>query len=108
MLMDSITHADEDIKARQLAEQQVEADRAIAALESALETDGDKYLDENEKESLLNGMESLRKIRNEGDAEEIKEAISGLNELSEIFAARRMNASIQNAMAGHNINEFTE
>jgi molecular chaperone HscA len=108
MLMDSITHADEDIKARQLAEQQVEADRAIAALESALETDGDKYLDENEKESLLDGMESLKKIRNEGDAEKIKDAISGLNELSEIFAARRMNASIQNAMAGHNINEFTE
>jgi molecular chaperone HscA len=108
MLRDSIAHASEDIKARQLAEQQVDAERAINALESALALDGDKFVDESERSALLECMKSLQEISEKGDADDIKRAIKLLNELSEPFAARRMNASIQDAMAGHNINEFSE
>ena len=42
------------------------------------------------------------------DAESIKQAVSALNNLSEVFASRRMDASIRSVMAGHNINEFSE
>jgi molecular chaperone HscA len=108
MLLDSIAYADDDIHARQLAEQRVEADRAISALESALAADGDKYLDDTERDELTSAMQSLLTLRESGDVEQIKQAISALNELSEPFAARRMNASIQSAMAGHNINEFSK
>ncbi|NIA02906.1 MAG: Fe-S protein assembly chaperone HscA, partial [Planctomycetia bacterium] len=92
----------------QLAEQRVEADRAISALESALAIDGGKYLDKSEHKALLDCMQSLEEIKEKGDADTIKQTINKLNELSEPFAARRMNASIQDAMAGHNINEFSE
>lgn len=108
MLRDSIAHAKEDINARQLAEQQVEAERVILALESALAVDGDKFLNEDEKSDLISAMEELKRLSDEGDADSIKRAISDLNELSQVFAARRMDASIRSVMAGHNINEFSE
>ena len=108
MLRDSIAHASDDIQARQLAEQRVEADRAISALENALAIDGNTHLNDNERSALLECMEALGKIKEMDDPDNIKQAINELNELSEPFAARRMNASIQDAMAGHNINEFSE
>jgi molecular chaperone HscA len=108
MLRDSIAHAEEDIHARQLAEQQVEAERVILALESALAVDGDKFLNEAEKSDLISAMEELKRLSDGGDADAIKRAINDLNELSEMFAARRMDASIRSVMAGHNINEFSD
>ncbi len=108
MLRDSIVHASDDIQARQLAEQRVDADRAISALESALAVDGDTYLNESEHSALLECMKSLQRVKDKGDVDKIKQAINTLNELSGPFATRRMNASIREAMAGHNINEFSE
>ncbi len=108
MLRDSITYANDDVSARQLAEQQVEADRVILALESALAVDGSKLLDHEEISSLLTGMKDLKALTETGDSESIKQAVSDLNQLSEVFAARRMDASIRSVMAGHNINEFSE
>jgi molecular chaperone HscA len=108
MLRDSITYANADISARQLAEQKVEADRVILAIQSALDEDGDQLLDDDEITSLRDGMENLKKLTESGDAETIKKAISDLNQLSEVFAARRMDASIRSVMAGHNISEFSE
>ena len=108
MLRDSITYADADINARQLAEQKVEADRVILAIDSALDKDGRLLLNDDEISSLRDGIENLKKITVTGDAETIKKAVSDLNQLSEFFAARRMDASIRSAMAGHNINEFSE
>jgi molecular chaperone HscA len=108
MLRDSITYANDDIDARQLAEQQVEADRVILALESALAEDGSKLLDDDEISSLITGMKNLKTLAETGDSESIKQAVSDLNQLSEVFASRRMDASIRSVMAGHNINEFSE
>ena len=108
MLRDSIAHASDDINARQLAEQRVEADRVILALESALEADGNKFLDNDERSALIRGMGDLKELTGSGSADSIKQAISDLNQLSEVFAARRMDASIRSVMAGHNINEFSE
>ena len=41
MLQDSFTTAEQDMKARALAEAQVDADRMLLATQSALEADGD-------------------------------------------------------------------
>ncbi len=108
MLRDSITYANADIDARQLAEQKVEADRVILAIESALDEDGHQLLDDDEISSLRDGMENLKTLAETGAAETIKKAVSDLNQLSRVFAARRMDASIRSVMAGHNINEFSE
>lgn len=108
MLRDSITFASDDVQARLLAEQRVEAERVILAIESALDTDGDKFLDDNERAELVQGIIELKALTESDDAESIKQAVSALNNLSEVFASRRMDASIRTVMAGHNINEFSE
>ena len=108
MLRDSIDYAEEDMHARMLAEQRVDADRTIEALSSALEADGDQFLDDEERARLDAAIDTLRRLRDGDDADAIKQSVEALNSLSEPFAARRMNAGIQAALAGHNINEFGE
>lgn len=108
MLRDSIDYAEEDMHARMLAEQRVDADRTIEALVSALEADGEAFLDEEERDRLTAAIDSLRTLREGHDADAIKQSVEALNALSEPFAARRMNAGIHSALAGHNINEFGE
>ena len=108
MLRDSIAFADEDIQARLLAEQRVEAEQVILAIQSALDSDGEKFLNENERADLLHGINKLKEVSASEHTEQIKQAVSDLNQLSEVFAARRMDASIRSVMAGHNINEFSE
>jgi len=108
MLRDSIDHADEDMQARLLAEQRVEAERTLEALTGAIEADGERFLEADEKAGLLAAMDRLRDLTRGEDAEAIKQAIESLNTLSEPFAARRMNAGISAALAGHNIDEFED
>jgi molecular chaperone HscA len=92
--------------ARNLREQQVEADRVIDALEVALEADGDRLLSAEERASLEEGMANLREVAKGSDEKAIKRAIDKLNSESSEFAARRMNASIQKALAGQELDKF--
>ena len=108
MLRDSITFANDDIKARLLAEQRVEAERVILTIQSALDVDGDKFLNDDERSELVKGINKLKELTDSDNAESIKQAANDLNQLSEVFASRRMDASIRSVMAGHNINEFSE
>jgi len=108
MLRDSIEHAQDDMQARRLAEQQVEADRTLEALRTALASDGDRFLDDQERSRLEAAMRELEDLRAGNDADRIQQAIETLNAVSETFAARRMNASIQAALQGHSINEFED
>jgi len=86
----------------------VEADRTIEALVSALDADGERFLIEEERNRLSAAIQSLRLLRDGKDVDAIKQSIEALNNLSEPFAAQRMNAGIHEALAGHNINEFNE
>lgn len=106
MIRDAMHHAQQDIVARSLNEQLVEAQRVIDALEQALREDGDVHLSADERDQLLDGMQRLRDTMQQTDHLKIKQAIESLNKQSTEFAARRMNASIQKAMAGHKVEEF--
>jgi molecular chaperone HscA len=106
MLRDSMSHAQEDMEARRLREQQVEADRVIEALDAALAADGEALLDAAEREAIGLARERLVAARKDGDAEAIKDAIRAVEKASEGFVTRRMNASIRRAMAGHRVEEF--
>ncbi|WP_250459893.1 Fe-S protein assembly chaperone HscA [Microbulbifer litoralis] len=108
MLQDSYTHAEEDMAARALREAQVEAERTLESLLVALRENGAELLDERELDALERGMEALRLAHNGGDADEIHRRIEALNELSEAFAQRRMDASIKRAMQGHSLDEFDQ
>ena len=106
MIRDAMQHAQQDIDARNLNEQLVEAQRVIDALEQALRVDGDVHLSVDERNQLLDSMQNLRDTMQKADHIKIKHAIETLNKQSTEFAARRMNASIQKAMAGHKVEEF--
>jgi molecular chaperone HscA len=51
-------------------------------------------------------MARLREVKEACDGKAIKQAIDDLNARSTEFAARRMNASIQKALSGQNLETF--
>ncbi|EGQ8023906.1 Fe-S protein assembly chaperone HscA [Vibrio vulnificus] len=103
MLRDSITYAKEDMQARALAEQRVEADRVIEGLIAAMQADGDELLSEAEKATLLQAIESLIELRNGNEANAIEQGIKDTDKASQDFASRRMDKSIRAALAGQSI-----
>jgi len=105
MLIDSMEHAEEDVAARMLHEQQVEANRVLEALAAALEDDGD-MLSAEERAAIDAAAENLSKVNLNGDDREIKNAMEDLDKVAEVFVSRRMDSNIKKAMAGHNVNEF--
>ena len=107
MLRESMSHAEEDIAARNLREQQVEAERVILAVQAALDVDGERLLSAEELQSLQTKLQVLIESRQGEDHQAIKRAIEDLNQASTEFAARRMNESIQTAMSGHNVEDFS-
>jgi len=106
MLRDSIAHAGEDVVLRRLREQQVEARRAIEALQAALLSDGDLFLTPEERSCVDHALDALRHASAGEDPEKIQRSIADLEKACEGYVERRMNASIRKAMAGHKVEEF--
>ena len=106
MLRESMDLSGQDMQARRLREQQVEADRVIGALDSALQKDADQFLNDDEKNHIAVTRSALLAARGGDQAIVIKNAISALEKASENYVARRMNASVDAALAGHHINEY--
>lgn len=106
MLRDSMDNASEDMLRRALAEQQVEADRVIEAINSALAADGDEHLDTAERAQIDSLREKLITSRQGTDKEAIKAAIHELESSASVFVERRMNASVRKMMAGKQIGEI--
>ncbi|MGV6818115.1 MAG: Fe-S protein assembly chaperone HscA [Thiotrichales bacterium] len=108
MLKDSMTHAREDMDARNLREQQVEADRTIEALDAALASDADALLSSEERNAIDDARAALVEARNSGDINTIKSAIEHLEKTAEAYVARRMDQGVRNLMAGQTVDEFKE
>ena len=103
MLQDSFSTAEADVKARALVEAKVDADRMLLATQSALAADA-ALLAESERAEIDALMLSLRGIAaNSVDAAAIEAATTALADGTEAFAAARMNAGIQRALAGKSL-----
>lgn len=105
MLRDSMQFAEQDIQARMLAEQQVEADRVLESVQQALRADGDALLERADRAVIETALRQLQLCREGSDAEAITAAIAALDHATAEFAARRMDASIRQALQGHQIDE---
>ncbi|MGN4964158.1 Fe-S protein assembly chaperone HscA [Aeromonas dhakensis] len=105
MLSASIANAQQDMDARMLAEQQVEADRVVESLNAALATDGEALLSAAERAELDAAINHLLTMRSTGTTNQIKEAIEAADAASGEFAARRMDASIRKVLTGQNVNK---
>ncbi|WP_199611142.1 Fe-S protein assembly chaperone HscA [Flocculibacter collagenilyticus] len=106
MLKASMANAKEDISARMLREQQVEADRVIEALHSALLKDGKQLLTEDEFKVIQAAIVELAQLRQSEDKAAIEKQIEQVDKLSQAFAARRMDNSIKAALTGHSVDDI--
>jgi len=104
MLQTSFNAAETDKQARALQEARVEAERLLEAISAALTKDSEALLSDTEKKMIEASMENLRELAKAEDSYAIHTAVEALNHATEEFAARRMDASVKKALAGHNLN----
>ncbi|MBF7731140.1 Fe-S protein assembly chaperone HscA [Pseudomonas sp. N040] len=108
MLRDSFQHAGDDMQARALREQQVDAQRLLEAVQSALEADGQQLLGEDERFAIGVAMDELRNLAVGSDTAAIEAQIKRLSQITDAFAARRMDATVRAALSGRRLNEIEE
>jgi molecular chaperone HscA len=103
MLQDSFATAEQDIRTRALVEARVDGDRLLLATRSALTADG-HLLVQDERARIDAAMDRLAQaVQEASDAAAIEAATEALAQATEGFAAERMNHSIQQALAGRNV-----
>ncbi len=102
MLKDSLEHIADDVQARSLREQQVEAQRLLESVEAALAADG-QLLRPDERADIAEEIAVLRQRIGGSDARAIKAAIDSLNAATQDFAARRMDQSVRRVLSGQKV-----
>lgn len=106
MLKDSFSHAKDDIEARKLREEQVEASRVVEALASALQENGDTLLSSEEQAEIRQAIDELVEVAKGNNQRAIKLKIEEVDKKSAEFAQRRMDASINKALAGKSVEDI--
>jgi molecular chaperone HscA len=104
MLKDGFAHAEDDIAARELREQRVEAQRLALATRAALAADG-ALLEDDERREVEALAAAAERAAADDDAAAIEAAVKALTAGTEAFAAARMNQGIRQALAGRPIEE---
>jgi molecular chaperone HscA len=108
MLQDSFSHADDDLAARALREQQVEAQRLLEAVHAALRADGQRLLSADERLAIEAAIAQLEQLAGSSDHVAIEQQIKRLSQVTDAFAARRMDATVKAALSGRALNEIEE
>ncbi|MCO7522431.1 MULTISPECIES: Fe-S protein assembly chaperone HscA [unclassified Pseudomonas] len=108
MLKDSFEHAGSDKQARQLREHQVDAERLLEAVQGALDADGERLLSSDEREAIAFQMQELRDLLSGTDGVAIEQQTKRLSQVTDAFAARRLDSTVKAALAGRNLNEIEE
>jgi len=108
MLKDSFEHAGFDKVARQLREHQVDAERLLEAVQGALDADGERLLDAEERLAIEQQMQDLRDLITGTDGAAIEQQTKRLSQVTDAFAARRLDSTVKAALAGRNLNEIEE
>ena len=105
MLQEGFRSADADMQARSLRQSQVEAERLLMGIASALAADGD-LLDANERAAIERLAADLRERAAGADHRAIDDAVEALAAGTEAFAAARMNRGIRQALAGRSVEDI--
>jgi molecular chaperone HscA len=105
MLKDSFSHASDDAFRRALREAQVEAQRLIEAVQSALKEDPE-LLSAAERSHVDNAIVRLQATIMGDDRRAIDQAMDTLSKGTDEFAARRMNKSVSKALSGKKIDQI--
>ncbi len=102
MLLDSLTHAKEDMQARALVEAVTEAEQMLDTTEKFMQKNGE-YLTAEEKDLTKKHMQQLRNAIASRDKDKVQKETELLNDVSRPFAERVMDAALKDAMKGKKI-----
>ena len=105
MLKDSMTHSKDDALRRALKEAQVEAQRLIEAVQSAVKNDHD-LLTSEQSTAIGTAVARLQTAALGEDRRLIAKAMDDLEAETRTFAALRMDKTIRKAMTGKRIDEL--
>ena len=108
MLQDSFQHAGDDKAVRALREQQVDARRLLEAVEAALLADGERLLNADERLAIDAEAEALQALLESDDGLAIDRQTKRLTQITDAFAARRLDSTVKAALAGRRLNEIEE
>lgn len=104
MLLESYEQAETDVRIRSLVEKRVETQRVMAAVRKALHADQD-LLSSSEKEVLETALAHAEAALKHENVKTMDAALAELDAKSQVLAQRRMDRSIQQALAGKAIDE---
>lgn len=102
MLLDSITHAKDDMQVRSLLEAKTEAQQVLLSAEKFLKSNA-ALLSHEEAEGMRNYMTVLKASLESGDKDLIHVKMDELNEYTQPFAHRVMDKVIGEAMKGKKV-----
>jgi molecular chaperone HscA len=102
MLIDALDHGEEDLKARRLAENRVEAHRILSATKKGLAADRD-LLEAGEREEIERSCAALAAAADGSDPSAIHARMEALDEATKAFAGRRMDRAIARAIEGKRV-----
>ncbi|MDH0145565.1 Fe-S protein assembly chaperone HscA [Pseudomonas sp. WS 5018] len=108
MLEDSFRKADQDRDARALREQLVDAQRLLEAVEAALIADGERLLSAEERAAIEAQMAELRALLDSHDVSAIERQTKRLSQITDAFAARRLDSTVKAALAGRRLNDIED
>ena len=77
-------------------------------MQGALEVDGERLLDAEERMVIDLQMQELAELMKGSDGYAIEQQTKRLSQVTDAFAARRMNQTVKAALAGRNLNEIEE
>ena len=107
MLKASYSHASEDRDARMLAEQRVEAEGLVDAVNMALAQDGN-LLNDVERADIDASIAAALAVVGQSDAQAISDAVAALGRVTDTFATRRMDKSVRAALKGKSIDDVAD
>jgi molecular chaperone DnaK (HSP70) len=99
MLLDSITHAQDDVKERMIIEARTEGEQMVGTVEKFMQKNAG-FLSDEETVKTNGYLDALKETLASGDKDKIHKAIDELNEYTRPFAERLMDVAISHAMKG--------
>ncbi|TBU96887.1 Fe-S protein assembly chaperone HscA [Stutzerimonas kirkiae] len=108
MLEESFSKAGEDKAARALREQLVEAQRLLEAVQAALLVDGERLLQPEERLAIDAEVHRMGELLESTDSVAVEQQIRKLGQVTDAFAARRLDSTVKAALAGRRLNEIED
>ncbi len=105
LLKAGFEHAEDDKQLRMLIETQVEAEREILAIESAL-LEFSHLLNDEDKNTLLGAVQAVKEQIQQGDKASLDAAVANLKPYSDNFASVIMDNSVKTALSGTHTNDW--